>query len=144
MKVFALVCILLGFSSPAFSNVTVLAPASGAQVSSPFALTATASPCSSQAIAAMGYSLDNSTNTTIVYSTTVNAQIAGTIGSHVLHVKSWGNQGAVCVTNVSITVVAAATVSMPSTAIEVSGIQKHEHGLVAHHKRIHAKIRDQL
>lgn len=124
--VVATVCVLIGFSSPAFSNVTVSSPVSGAQLSSPFALSATASPCSWQAIAAMGYSLDNSTNTTIVYSTSVNAQVAATTGSHVLHVKSWGNHGASCVTDVSIEVVAiaAAAASIPPTAIVVSGIQK--------------------
>lgn len=75
----------------------------------------------------MGYSLDNSTNTTIVYSTSVSAQVAATIGSHVLHVKSWGNQGASCVTDVSIEVVVAAAASMPPTAIVVSGIQKQNY-----------------
>jgi hypothetical protein len=117
-------CLLLGFSSPAFSNVTVSLPASGAAVSSPFALSATASPCSGQSIASMGYSLDNSTSTTIVYSTAVSAEVAAGPGAHVLHVKSWGAQGAVCVTSVSVTVVAAAETSIPSTAILVSGIQK--------------------
>jgi len=72
----------------------------------------------------MGYSLDNSTNTTIVNSTSVNAQVTAPTGSHVLHVKSWGNHGAVCVTDVPISVVAAAALeSIPSTAIVVNGIQ---------------------
>jgi hypothetical protein len=116
---------LLGFAAPAFSYVTVTSPTSGAQVSSPFQLLATASPCSSQAISAMGYSLDNSTSTTIVNGTSVSAQVGATIGSHVLHVKSWGNSGAVCVTDVPITVVLGASTAMaPSTAITVYGIQK--------------------
>ena len=75
----------------------------------------------------MGYSLDNSTNTTIVYSTTVSAQVAASTGSHVLHVKSWGNHGASCVTDVSIAVVAAAETSLPMAATVVSGIQQQKY-----------------
>lgn len=116
---------LFGCAAPAFSNVSVSTPVSSAQVSSPVKLIATASPCSSQAISAMGYSLDNSTDTTIVNGASVSAQVAATVGSHVLHVKSWGNLGAVCVTNVPITVVGVSTATaVPSTAIAVYGIQK--------------------
>ena len=74
----------------------------------------------------MGYSLDNSTNTTIVNSTSVNATLSSGTGSHVLHVKSWGNHGASCVTDVAISVgsVSATASVVPSTAIAVYGIQK--------------------
>lgn len=113
---------LLGCAAPVFPYVTVSTPSNGSQVSSPFALKATASSCSSQAISAMGYSLDNNTSTTVIYSTVVNTSVAASLGSHVLHVKSWGNQGASCVTDVSITVAAGAGV--PSNAISVYGIQK--------------------
>ena len=116
--------LLLGCAAPAFSIVTVTSPQTGAQVSSPFALQAMAAPCSSQAISAMGYSLDNSTNTTIVYGTAVSAEVAAPLGAHVLHVKSWGNLGASCVTNVAITVVAAPMATAPLNAIAVYGIQK--------------------
>lgn len=76
----------------------------------------------------MGYSLDNSTNTTIVNGTSVRAQVAASIGSHVLHVKSWGSSGAVCVTNVSITVVQAPlAATVPSTANAVYGLQKQNY-----------------
>lgn len=115
---------LAGCAAPAFSSVTVTSPESGTQVSSPFALKATASPCSSQAISAMGYSLDSSTSTIIVYSTSISAEVAASIGSHTLHVKSWGSAGAVCVTDVSISVVATPMATMPSSAISVYGIQK--------------------
>ena len=73
----------------------------------------------------MGYSLDNSTSTTIVYSTSVSASVSTSLGSHTLHVKSWGNQGASCVTDVPITVVAGPKPeTIPSNAISVYGIQK--------------------
>jgi len=68
----------------------------------------------------MGYSLDNSTNTIIVNGTAVSAEVTASLGGHVLHVKSWGNRGASCVTDVAITVVAIP----PSNAVAVYGIQK--------------------
>lgn len=116
---------LLGSTIPAFSAVTVTSPAPGAQLSTPFRLTATASPCLSQSIAAMGYSLDNSTNTTIVYGASTNATVAASAGAHVLHVKSWGNLGASCVTDVPITIVAASeSASLPAGATAVLGVQR--------------------
>ena len=122
------VCLALaGCAVPAFSAVSVTSPQSGSQVSSPFSLKATASSCSSQAISAMGYSLDNSTNTTIVNGASVSAEVAASIGSHALHVKSWGNAGAVCVTDVPIAVVAATDASSPSSAVNVYGIQKQNY-----------------
>ena len=81
---------------PAFAAVGVSSPVSGAKLASPFLLTASASPCSSQPISSMGYSLDNSPNTVVVYSTSINTQVTATAGAHTLHVKSWGNQGASC------------------------------------------------
>ncbi|HEX4032499.1 MAG TPA: Ig-like domain-containing protein [Terracidiphilus sp.] len=113
---------------PAAAAVTVASPANGAQVSSPFNLTANASSCSAQTIAAMGYSLDNSSSTTIVYSSSVNVQVQASSGTHTLHVKSWGNQGSVCVNDVAIAVLPVTTVmtnaaAIPSNAVSVSGIQ---------------------
>jgi hypothetical protein len=113
---------------PAMAGVTVNSPANGAQVSSPFSLSASASTCSSQDVASMGYSLDNSTSTTIVYSTALNANIQSGSGAHTLHVKAWGNQGAACVTDVAITVSGTTSASTgdavaPSDAISVGGIQ---------------------
>jgi len=126
---------LMVSAAPAYSSVTVSSPISGSQISSPFVLQAAASACSGQSIAAMGYSLDNSTNTTIIYSTQVNASVSSPSGSHVLHVKSWGNQGASCVTDVAISVGAISpspsssspAANVPSTAIAVSSIQKQSY-----------------
>jgi hypothetical protein len=115
-------------AAPAFSSVTVTSPISGSQVSSPFALKATSSSCSGQAIAAMGYSIDSSTNTTVVYSTSVNATVSSPTGSHVLHVKSWGNQGSSCVTDVAVSVgTSSGTSNLSFTAIAVSGLQKQNY-----------------
>jgi len=77
----------------------------------------------------MGYSIDNSTNTTIVYSTSVNAAVSSTTGSHVLHVKAWGNQGASCVADVAVSVGSSSSTgsTSPSTATTVSGLQKQDY-----------------
>jgi hypothetical protein len=113
---------------PALAGITVNSPASGAQVGSPFTLSATAANCSSQNVAAMGYSFDNSSNTTIIDNTSIDAQIQSSAGAHTLHVKAWGNQGASCVTDVAISVTNATSSAtgepvVPSDAISVSSIQ---------------------
>jgi hypothetical protein len=110
-------------AAPAFASVTVYSPASGWEVVSPFALSASASACSSQPIAAMGYSLDTSSNTTIVYATSINTQVAANTGAHTLHVKSWGNQGAVCVTDVAMVVVPDPSSEVPVDALSFKGVQ---------------------
>jgi len=117
---------LIILAAPAFGSVTVTSPINGSQVSSPFNLIAAASACSGQSTASMGYSIDNSTNTTIVYSSSVNATVSSATGSHVLHVKAWGNQGASCVTDVAISVGSISSTGSisPSTATTVSGLQK--------------------
>lgn len=110
------------FAAPAFSAVTVVSPASGALVTSPMTLIASATPCSSQPIAAMGYSLDSSTNTTAIYSTAVNTQVIAPLGRHTLHVKSWGNKGASCVADVVITVAAPAAAVPASSTTPVTNV----------------------
>jgi hypothetical protein len=113
-------------TSSAFAAVAVSSPGNGADVSSPFTLSADAANCSSQNVAAMGYSLDSSTDTTIVYGTSVQASVLSAAGSHTLHVKAWGNQGASCVTDVAITVGALSpsdSLVIPGHAISVSSIQ---------------------
>jgi hypothetical protein len=108
----------------AFAGVTVSSPGNGTNVSSPFVLSANASSCSSQQIAAMGYSFDNSSDAAIVDNTWIQANVTSATGSHTLHVKAWGNKGAVCVTDVAINVTGSSTgASIPSYATSVSAIQ---------------------
>jgi hypothetical protein len=125
MKVFHYVPLFfVTLSVPVFGNVIVSSPANGAQVGSPFSLSANAANCSSQITSAMGYSLDNSTATTIVKGASVSAVVTSGTGAHTLHVKAWGDAGSVCVTDVVITVeVSAATAMIPSDAISVSSLQ---------------------
>ena len=115
-------------AAPAFAGVTISSPSNGETVSSPFTLSADASSCSSQPTSSIGYSLDNNPDTTVVNETTVNIKISASAGTHTLHVKTWGDKGAACDTDVSIKVenvtddVVADTSVVPSNAVSVSGI----------------------
>lgn len=108
-------------SIPAMAGVTVNSPTNGAQTTSPFKLSASAATCSSQSVSAMGYSIDSSSNTTIVDAQSVNASVVSPSGKHTLHVKAWGNQGAVCVTDISLDILSAAAV--PVSTESVSNIE---------------------
>jgi hypothetical protein len=121
---------LLALSAlPAFANPTISSPGNGTDVTSPFTLTADASSCSSQPISSMGYSLDNSSDNTILHgATSIDAQVSASSGTHVVHVKSWGNQGAVCVSDVTVTVSGASAsasdaLTVPAGASVVSSIE---------------------
>ncbi len=108
-------------------GITVSSPENGSSVSSPFSLVASAPTCSGQAVSSLGYSLDNSSSTTIVSGTSVNTQVTAAGGAHTLHVKSWGKSGAACSNAVSITVSGTTTgtdaVTAPSNATVVSSLQ---------------------
>jgi hypothetical protein len=118
--------LLAACAMPAFASVTVNTPTNGATVAPQFTLSADAPSCSNQTVSAMGFSLDSSSNTTIVNSATINATVTATTGAHTLHVKAWGNGGASCVTDVAITVGAASgttngvSVSTPGTNATVT------------------------
>jgi hypothetical protein len=105
------------------SNVIVSQPNPGAELVSPFTVIASGTQCESQPIVAFGFSIDNSSSTTIVAGASLNAPASSSLGAHTLHVKSWGNQGAGCVTNVAINVVPSPVSQLPSTAIAVQSIQ---------------------
>ncbi|HEY1807535.1 MAG TPA: hypothetical protein VGG42_03185 [Acidobacteriaceae bacterium] len=106
---------------PALAGVTISNPANGAEVQSPFELSATAIECSSHPVTGIGYSLDNSSDTTIIHDQNVDAKVAAPLGNHVLHVKAWA-KGVVCVTDVAIHVTPANEL-FPPDAESVSGIQ---------------------
>jgi hypothetical protein len=112
--------VTLVFTGPVFAAVTVSIPANGAAVTSPFALNATASPCSLQPVASMGYSMDSSATTTTVPGASIVAQVAAATGTHILHIKSWGNKGASCVTDVTITVKSDPGSTAPVTNVSIS------------------------
>ena len=123
---FALVLALLAAAVPAFADVTVTSPQPNATVGTPFVLAASASPCSSQAISAMGYSIDSGATTTVSGATSLNVQVSSATGSHTLHVKSWGSSGASCTTNVPITVSTAVAPALYTdiTVSQPTGLNK--------------------
>src|SRR5579875_2101435 len=100
----SLLLALLASAAPAFA-ITVSSPSNGAEVTSPFSLSAVATTCSNQTVGAMGYSFDNSPDTTIVSGTKVAANVAAASGAHVLHVKAWGTKGSSCVSDIDLNIV---------------------------------------
>jgi hypothetical protein len=112
---------LVFLAANAFAAVTVNNPSNGSAVSTPFNLSASASSCSLQNISAMGYSLDNSASTIVVKGSSMNVSVGAATGAHTLHVKSWGSQGASCVTDVAVTIAGApAPALVASVAVSVS------------------------
>jgi hypothetical protein len=104
--------------------VTVTEPTQNENVSSPFPLQATDPTCSGKQVSTMAYSLDsNSALLGLVDGTTLDTTVSTTVGSHTIHVKSWGPNNAACVTDVTVQVEAQATSVIPSDAVSVSSIQ---------------------
>ena len=116
-------------TASAFASVNISSPSSGEHVASPFTLSATSTSCSSQTVTTMGYSIDNG-DTTQIHNTSFDEQVSASAGTHTVHVKSLGDNGAVCVADVAIEVtsvtdnVAADTSVVPSGAVSVSSINK--------------------
>jgi hypothetical protein len=115
---------------PALAQVSVNNPTNDERVSSPFTLDVTASDCSSLSVTAIGYSLDNSTQTTHWNSQSINTAVSVSGGWHTVHVKAWNGKGEVCVVDVSVDVVTGSSSSgsgglsvVPSYATKVSAIQ---------------------
>src|ERR1700723_2156806 len=123
-KIYLISSLALPLAVPAFATVTVNSPVNATEVTSPFTLSAISATCSNQTVGAMGDSLDNSSDTTFVMGTSVDASVTSPTGAHVLHVKSWGERGSACVTDISLTInPPQTTISVPSNAISVSAIQ---------------------
>jgi hypothetical protein len=75
------------FCVPA-AAITVITPANGAQVTSPFELVANTSTCGLVPAVSMGYSIDS--GTAIIEPTSFTALVSASPGAHLLHVKCWG------------------------------------------------------
>ena len=108
---------------PAFADVTITNPTRNAEVVSPFLLTATASKCSSQPIASMGYSMDSITNPTMVKGSSVDTHVSSITGAHTVYVLSYGKGGAVCENSVAIIVVPDPVTQVPSDASKYNRVQ---------------------
>ncbi len=123
-------CAVVTASIPAFAGVTINEPTNNSDISSPFKLSASASSCSSQSVSSMGYSFDSSSDTTVIKGQTIDQDIDSSTGSHTLHIKAWGDNGASCVEDVVIDVKSSSSSSssgnsseIPSDAKTVSSIQ---------------------
>ena len=90
---------------------------------SPFALKASDTICQSQPVVAMGYSVDEYGDAAAVYGSRLDIQAYSALGAHVIHVKSWGKQGASCVSDIYVNVVPSPVSMLPSSAIGVHSIQ---------------------
>ena len=88
-KFFCFFLALAASSFPALA-ITVQAPGNGAQLTSPFTLTASTSVCDSKPAVSMGYSIDHGPTTIVPIS--FSAQVTAPTGTHVLHVKCWGKK----------------------------------------------------
>lgn len=111
-------------AASALAQTTVSSPTNGEQVTSPFTLNMEASTCSSLPVTEVGYSLDNSSSTSMWAAQYIDGPVGAPLGSHTLHVKVWNDKGGVCVTDISIDVAAGgATSVIPAYAVKVSSIQ---------------------
>ncbi len=108
-------------AATATSAITVTTPANGAQVTSPFTLTASTTTCASKPAVSMGYSLDD--GQAIIEPTSFTASVTASEGAHVLHVKCWG-QDVNSEVSLNITVVAPPvsniTVTTPENGAQVA------------------------
>src|SRR6266702_2634949 len=117
------VFLLLLFAKTAFAGVTVSSPTNGETVKTTFPVSAYASTCSSQTVTAMGFSMDSGSDEKDVSGTAINANATSGTGGQTLHVKAWGNNGAVCVTDVAVTVGVSSSSPVPNYATSVSNIE---------------------
>jgi hypothetical protein len=98
------------------AGVTVSSPYNNDQVSSSFKLSAWATSCGSQSVAAMGYSFDSSSDTTFIDSQSIDKSISAPSGHHTLHVKAWG-KGTACVADVDIDVSSGGSAGSDSSIV---------------------------
>lgn len=108
------------------NGITVTSPSNGASVGATFQLAASATDCSSQPVTSFGYSIDNSTSPSVVNGNSISTQVAAPAGTHVLHVKAWGNLGASCGADVMVAVTNSSSPEqsvVPANAIVASNLQ---------------------
>lgn len=129
----ALASSILAAAVPAFAGVTVTSPSNGATVGSSFPLSASAANCGGQGVSVMGYSIDSSAQTNLYNGSSLNVTATSPTGNHTVHVKAWGNAGAVCVTDVALNVSSGSNgsgPSIPGNAVSVSSIQTFDNWTV--------------
>jgi hypothetical protein len=105
MKRFALALLTLLLPAVASAQTTVLSPKAGAKLSTSVWVRASTIGCSGHPSTAFGYSIDNQT----AYHPGVTPRDIDTVakvaaGSHIIHFKSWTNNGLCPIVNVAFTV----------------------------------------
>jgi hypothetical protein len=112
---------LAACTAPTIQAITVSTPSNGAQLTSPFTLTASTKTCAGIPAVSMGYSIDS--GAAVIEPISFTAQVTATPGAHVLHVKCWGQKVNEQVL-LNITVLAAQgsdiTVATPSSGATVT------------------------
>jgi hypothetical protein len=124
--------------------VTIHSPSSGTEVESPMALSATAVTCGSENVSVMGYSIDSSPDSTFAEGASLDRAVDLPSGTHTLHIKAWGDRGAVCVTDVTVTVKAGrpsaeSVGGVPSNAKTVSHLQAMGNWYASNDKGAHGR-----
>lgn len=119
--------LFLTMAAPAVASIVVNSPANSSEVESPFTLSATADVCSSESVTTMGYSLDGSPDSTVVDGTSIEILVTSPTGTHTLHIKAWGDNGASCVEDITVTVKSTTNdeggLNIPANAVSNSDIQ---------------------
>lgn len=133
LKVLAPACLMLVAAAvPALAQTTIVSPTNGQQVTSPFTLNMWADSCNGNSVGAVGYSLDDSPDTSSWNTWYIDGPVAAPSGWHTLHVKVWDVYGDPCDTDVSIDVTGSSgggggggNSVVPSNAIAIGGIQTY-------------------
>lgn len=100
--------------------VVINAPANNAVLNSPMLLNAASASCQGQTTSSMAYSFDYQADNFFNGSTSIDTQASTSPGEHTLRVKSWGNSGAFCESDLQIIVSSSSvTVSTPSSGSSV-------------------------
>jgi hypothetical protein len=121
MKRFLFAALALVGCTASIQAITVSTPTNGAQLTSPFTVTASTSMCAGVPAVSMGYSIDN--GTAVIEPTSFSAKVSAAAGTHVLHVKCWGkNTHDEVLLNISVATapVSDITVTTPSNGATVS------------------------
>ena len=142
LKVLIPACLMLAAAVvPVCAQQVIVSPTNGEQVSSPFTLNMWANYCNGLPVSAVGYSLDDSSDTSAWPTWYIDGPVGSPGGWHTLHVKVWDNQGGICVTDISIDVVGSSSGGsggpgglsvVPSNAISIGGIQTYGNWQATH------------
>lgn len=133
MKTFSGAILALFISTIPALAVTVNNPTNGATVNSPFTVSGSAATCSSQPVTKIGYSLDSGAAVISTKPQTIHMSVSAAPGPHTVHMTVWGDKGAACVKDVTVTVEGAVTGPVIATnAISVSNLQTIDNWKEAH------------